>query len=302
MLERRRAPLAWPGSALLADVVDQRSSAQPAAPPISGSRTGPRWWWWDATRTARSLTCDLVLVNPPFHSGVPVDLQPARAIFGALDVVLLPGGRALIVANRTLPWERDLGEIGSVRQLADSRLQDPHTPEIATAPGGRRAVRRSTSADGGSVLQGLRVQGERQPQNREQFSRISGVGESKLEKYADDFLAVILSHIEQTNTEKTDTSAESLRLFKSGLDIEAIARERNIKPSTVYNHLAACIEQGEIKLEAVVDITDQELAAIHEAMLATQNDQAKLKPVYDALDGMFDYEVLRCVRAAMTAG
>ena len=143
---------------------------------------------------------------------------------------------------------------------------------------------------------------ERQPQTREQLSRISGVGESKLEKYADDFLAVILSHIEQTNTEKTDTSAESLRLFKSGLDIEAIARERNIKPSTVYNHLAACIEQGEIKLEAVVDITDQELAAIHEAMLATQDDQAKLKPVYDALDGMFDYEVLRCVRAAMTAG
>ena len=142
---------------------------------------------------------------------------------------------------------------------------------------------------------------ERQPQNREQFSRISGVGESKLEKYADDFLAVILSHIEQTNTASTDTAAESLQLFKSGLDIEAIAQQRNLKPTTVYGHLASCIEQGEIELKDVVDITEQELAAIHEAILATDDGQAKLKPAYDALDGMFDYEVLRCVRAAMTA-
>jgi len=142
---------------------------------------------------------------------------------------------------------------------------------------------------------------ERQPQNRDQFSRISGVGESKLEKYADDFLAVILSHIEQTSTASTDTTAESLQLFKSGLDIEAIAQQRNLKPTTVYTHLATCIEQGEIELKDVVDISEQELAAIHEAILATDDGQAKLKPVYDALDGMFDYEVLRCVRAAMTA-
>ncbi|MGD2054160.1 MAG: DNA helicase RecQ [Gammaproteobacteria bacterium] len=143
---------------------------------------------------------------------------------------------------------------------------------------------------------------ERQPQNREQFSAISGVGESKLEKYADDFLAVIQSHITQINAASIDTAAESLRMFKSGLDIEIIAEQRNIKPATVYGHLAACIEQGEIRLQDVVTITDQELSAIQEAILATDDGQVKLKPVYDALDGMFDYNVLRCVRAAMTAG
>ena len=78
--------------------------------------------WWDATRdSAPTLRCDLVLVNPPFHSGVPVDLQPARAIFSAIDAVLAPGGKALIVANRTLPWERDLREIGDLRRLSDHR-------------------------------------------------------------------------------------------------------------------------------------------------------------------------------------
>ena len=142
---------------------------------------------------------------------------------------------------------------------------------------------------------------ERQPQNREQFSRVSGVGDSKLEKYADDFLAVILAHVEQTRPDKPDTAAESLRMFKSGMDIEAIAAQRNIKPSTVYGHMATCIEQGEIDLDEVVHLKDQELAAIQEAILATDDGQHKLKPVYEALDGMFDYEVLRCVRASMTA-
>ena len=85
------------------------------------------------------------------------------------------------------------------------------------------------------------------------------------------------------------------------MTIEVIAEQRNIKPSTVYSHLAACIEQGDIKLKDVVDISEQELTAIQEAILATDDGQAKLRPVYDALDGMFDYEVLRCVRAAMTA-
>jgi ATP-dependent DNA helicase RecQ len=143
---------------------------------------------------------------------------------------------------------------------------------------------------------------ERQPQNREQFAMISGVGESKLEKYADDFLVVIRSHREQTNRESFDTAAESLRLFKSGLNIENIAEQRNIKTATVYNHLSACIEQGEIELKDVINITDQELTVIQEAILATDDNHGKLKPVYDALDGIFDYEVLRCVRAAMIAG
>jgi len=74
--------------------------------------------WWDAVLDPPPpRRCDLVLVNPPFHSGVPVDLQPARAIFGAIDAILPPGGRCLIVANRTLPWERDLNEIGRLRRI-----------------------------------------------------------------------------------------------------------------------------------------------------------------------------------------
>ena len=78
--------------------------------------------WWDAVTEPPPLArCDLVLLNPPFHTGVPVDLQPARSIFTAVDEVLAPGGLALVVANRTLPWERDLRELGRLRLLEDRR-------------------------------------------------------------------------------------------------------------------------------------------------------------------------------------
>ena len=48
-----------------------------------------------------------------------VSASPARAIFRAVGDSMVSGARALIVANRTLPWERDLREIGTLRQIVD---------------------------------------------------------------------------------------------------------------------------------------------------------------------------------------
>lgn len=70
--------------------------------------------WWDAREPAPARDIDLALMNPPFHSGQAVDLAPAKAMFRALGEALAPGGRALVVANRTLPYERDLSALGRV--------------------------------------------------------------------------------------------------------------------------------------------------------------------------------------------
>ena len=76
--------------------------------------------WWDAVQEKPpAKDCDLVLVNPPFHTEKKVDLDPARAMFRSLDQVLAPGGAALIVANRTLPYEQQLGGIGRLRMICD---------------------------------------------------------------------------------------------------------------------------------------------------------------------------------------
>lgn len=77
-------------------------------------------WWTAATEDPPLASCDLVLSNPPIHTGKAVDLEPARAIFRAIDRTLAPGGSALIVALRTLPFERDLREIGRLRQVTEA--------------------------------------------------------------------------------------------------------------------------------------------------------------------------------------
>jgi len=140
---------------------------------------------------------------------------------------------------------------------------------------------------------------ERQPANHEQFLRLSGVGESKLEKYADAFLAVISNHADAEKPEASDTVNESLLLFRSGLDADAIATQRKLKKTTVYSHLASCIEQGMLKLNDVVNLEQQEINIIHETLLSVDDGNRKLKPAYDALDGTYDYNILRCVQAAL---
>jgi 16S rRNA (guanine1207-N2)-methyltransferase len=111
----------WPrATAVLADV-DRRAvdcARRNASELELASRSIVRWW--DAVTEAPPIEhCDLVLLNPPFHTGVPVDLQPAQAMFRSIGTVLAAGGKALVVANRTLPWERPLRELGALRQLAD---------------------------------------------------------------------------------------------------------------------------------------------------------------------------------------
>jgi len=140
---------------------------------------------------------------------------------------------------------------------------------------------------------------ERQPANADQFLKLTGVGESKLEKYSDAFLAVISEHTNNIGSDASDTVNESLELFRSGLNPDEIAKQRNIKPTTVYTHLANCIEIGELKLRDVVNINEQDITIIHETLLSTDDGSRKLKPAYDALDGLFDYHTIRCVQAAV---
>ena len=141
---------------------------------------------------------------------------------------------------------------------------------------------------------------ERQPQNKEQFSKITGVGKKKLDAYANHFIKIIIEHTENNESPtNNDTTEETLRLFRSGIDAEEISRRRNLKPSTIYTHLAKAIELGEIELQQVVALSKSEIKTIQDALSMFSDDSKKLKPVYDALDGAFDYHLLHCVRASL---
>lgn len=139
---------------------------------------------------------------------------------------------------------------------------------------------------------------ERRPQTLPELAHISGIGERKLAAYGEDFLAVILAHPRASDeaTRVTDTAAQTLHLFRQGLDIPTIAARRGLKETTIYSHLTPAIASGEIKLNEIVPLDEADLTRIR-AALSTHGGQA-LKPVFEALGGRYSYEVLRCVQAA----
>ncbi len=139
---------------------------------------------------------------------------------------------------------------------------------------------------------------EHRPGTLAELAHISGVGERKLAAYGEDFLKVILAHPRDENQAApvNDTAAETLQLFRQGLDIPTIAARRGLKETTIYSHLTLAIASGEIELREVVPLDAEELTRIRAALRAS-GGQA-LKPVFEALGGRYSYEVLRCVRLA----
>ncbi len=140
---------------------------------------------------------------------------------------------------------------------------------------------------------------ETKPTTRQQMGLLSGVGERKLTLYADQFLKVIRENGDHYNV-SDDTANESANLFRLGFSIEKIAAKRQLTEDTIYNHLAQSLEQGLLNLHDVVELPEQEIKQIEEAILSLPKDQQNaLKPVYQLFEGQYSYGVLRCVRAAL---
>ena len=137
----------------------------------------------------------------------------------------------------------------------------------------------------------------RRPLTLSEFAAISGVGEHKLDAYGEEFIDVIQAHAHTGDADEavSDTAAETLQLFRSGLDVPAIAARRGLKATTIYNHLTQAIARGEVDLREVVPLDDAELTRVRDALRVTGGKA--LKPAFEVLGGRYPYEVLRCVQA-----
>jgi 16S rRNA (guanine1207-N2)-methyltransferase len=64
---------------------------------------------------------DLILSNPPFHSGKQVDYSVAHTFVTHSRFILNPGGRLLLVANRFIRYDRLMREVyGNVEVIAET--------------------------------------------------------------------------------------------------------------------------------------------------------------------------------------
>jgi len=93
----------------------------------------------------------------------------------------------------------------------------------------------------------------------------------------------------------TDTVDETRELVEEGLGAQEIADLRALKIGTIFNHLAALIEQGKITVKQVVD--DDHYALIETAV--REVGSFYLSPIKARLPEEISYGQIRCVVAAM---
>lgn len=159
----------------------------------------------------------------------------------------------------------------------------------------------------------LRAMAQQRPQSRSHFEQIPGVGSSKLAAYFTVFTNEIRDYCEKHNLSmdiepqrapKKESAAlngnltrqTTLALYRQGLRVEDIARERNLTPGTVMSHLAELIEAGEaIDIDKLVQPERQKCIA---DALRQVGDHA-LRPVKDVLGEEYSYDEIRLVRAVM---
>ena len=153
------------------------------------------------------------------------------------------------------------------------------------------------------------------PANARDFSRISGVGEKKLQEFGEVFLREIASHL-QTNARQmfaddsfaepaapmprgsrlTDTVRETLHFFRQGNAVSEIAKIRGFKDNTIYTHLEEAMLAGEaIDVDALVSAdARREIAAAFK-----MHGFGSLGIVFETLGGKYSYGECRVVRAAL---
>ena len=140
------------------------------------------------------------------------------------------------------------------------------------------------------------------PKSIEALHGITGLGNSKIARYGAAFLEVICAEkpSEVIDPKLSATVNATLALFKQGLDAEAIAERRSLEISTVYNHFADAIEAGHLEARQVLLIDEEEIDEILAAFEETGTlDSGKLGPAHAALDGRFNYGILKCLLAEL---
>ena len=146
----------------------------------------------------------------------------------------------------------------------------------------------------------------KRPQSLAALARVNGVGQAKLTRYGTQFLDAIKAQPlpDLLNNRLGDTINETLWLYRSGLDAEAIARRRELKPANIYacrkglrHDIAKVLDFGVARL---IDDPDEERLTRTQGtpltLLYASPEQVRAQPVDVASDvyqlGLLLYEML----------
>lgn len=147
----------------------------------------------------------------------------------------------------------------------------------------------------------LKQMAQRRPCTPEDFRKITGVGEKKLERYGAIFIGEIRRFCEKQNSfsqpvKKQSSEYVTLEMLNKDMDLDEITLNRNLSLNTIYAHIEKLLLSGEnIQIEKF--IKKEKIEAISSAILELGGES--LKPIKERLGDNFSYGEIRLVRAKM---
>jgi uncharacterized protein YpbB len=154
------------------------------------------------------------------------------------------------------------------------------------------------------------------PTNEEHLLHISGFGQAKVDAFGDRFLKIIKRFMlendlstgmneipakktkkvkkEKTVEEKVPTKEQSFILFKQGMKIEDIAKQRGFTVTTIEGHLADYVQSGELKIDYLVSRDKQ---MVIRRALENFSKEKGLSEIKQSLPKDISYGDIKCVLA-----
>ncbi|MGB7086794.1 MAG: DNA helicase RecQ [Phormidesmis sp.] len=159
----------------------------------------------------------------------------------------------------------------------------------------------------------LRHMSKDKPQTQAAFLKISGVGNRKLAQYGESFTKTIREFCQENGLEEipteavttatrepaskldvTSTHLTTYQLYQSGLPLSDISLKRDVRLSTITDHIAKLIEAGyEINLDRLVSTERQ--SVIKEAI--NKVGPHSLRDIREVTGETYDYQEIKLVRA-----
>lgn len=157
----------------------------------------------------------------------------------------------------------------------------------------------------------LKQMAELKPKTLATLAAISGVGKTKLERYGQAFLdlildlagdvpeAAILSSPSLLADEVgSDTYEQTMKLILEGYAPQAVANMRGVKVRTVENHLAELVKRGDFTVEEATQLPREEIRLIEDTIESLPEAERRyLRPLFERLNEKYSYSVLKCVHA-----
>ena len=218
---------------------------------------------------------------------------------GVLEIWFHQGGRLLLTSQaKQILFE------GKQIKLATLSKQQPKTKEVKETSAVKtkelfeklRVLRAVYAKDMGVPAYvifsdaSLKDMEQKKPTTMEGFSKISGVGKAKLEKYAASFIKIIAKH-QDGNATKLPTHQKSYNLFLEGLSITQIAHKRGITENSVYTHLIKINEMG-TPLDLHQFINSSEILKIQQAKKVLENPDS-LKAYFEHFEEKMPYHKIK---------